>query len=161
MLYFNWSLSCLPLTTAGHPCCRTPNREKLWAIRGGGHFYTQSNPTQIFPHQGASALCYMLVSSDLGNCSSIVDPKPILGCCERGGQGTWRRIQGDHESVRRNRAASGGSSAGSAERTHGHGGRGDGGSGGGVKLGPPLRWTHLVPLTSGSYFPLDSILDHW
>ena len=37
MLYFNWSLSCLSLTTAGHACIRKQNTEKLWAIRGSGH----------------------------------------------------------------------------------------------------------------------------
>ena len=36
-LYFNWSLSYLSLTTAGHACIRKQNTEKLWVIRGSGH----------------------------------------------------------------------------------------------------------------------------
>ena len=46
--YFNWSLSCLSLTTAGHACIRKQNIEKLWVIRVGGHngyiiFHTNSD----------------------------------------------------------------------------------------------------------------------
>ena len=56
MLYFNWSVSCLSLTTAGPASIRKQNTEKLWVIRGSGHIcYIIFHSQRLFQSRAATA----------------------------------------------------------------------------------------------------------